>query len=161
MSKKKKAPAKPGQKLIAKNKQAHRLYEIVEKIEAGISLRGCEVKSLREGRVTLKEGYVRFKDGEAWLVGVHIAPYENTGPYDQPEPERDRRLLLHGHEIRTLQAKVEQKGLTVVPVRMYFARGKVKVEIGLGKGKDVHSKRETIKARDIERDTARQLAAYK
>lgn len=161
MSKKKTTPATPGQKLIARNKQAHRLYEIVDKIEAGISLRGCEVKSLREGRVTLKEGYIRFRDGEAWLVGVHIAPYENTGPHDQPDPERDRRLLLHGYEITKLQAQVEQKGLTVVPVRMYFSRGKVKVEIGLGKGKNVHSKKEDIKARDIARDTARQLAAYK
>lgn len=147
--------------VIGQNKQARRLYEFIETFEAGIALQGCEVKSLREGRVSFKDGYVRFKNNEAWLIGVHIAPYENTSLFDRPEPERARRLLLHKGEIERLQAKAEQKGLSVIPVKMYFARGKVKVQLALGKGKNVHSKKEDIKQRDIERDTARQLAAYK
>ncbi|GAB7021883.1 SsrA-binding protein SmpB [Salidesulfovibrio brasiliensis] len=155
--KKKKAPSN----VIGQNKQARRLYEFLETFEAGIALQGSEVKSLREGRVAFKDGYVRFKNGEAWLVGVHIAPYENTSLFDRPDPDRSRRLLLHKSEIERLQAKAEQKGLSVIPVKMYITRGKVKVQLALGKGKNVHSKKEDIKQRDIERDTARQLAAYK
>lgn len=159
MAKKKKKKVSPN--TIAQNKQARRLYEILETYEAGISLRGSEVKSLREGQVSFKDGYIGFRDGSAFLVGVHIAPYEKTGAFDQHEPERARRLLLHKGEIETLQSKVEQKGLTVVPMKMYFSRGKVKVQIGLGRGKNVHSKKQDLKDRDIARDTARQLAAYK
>jgi len=146
---------------IAVNKQAHRLYEILETFEAGLSLAGSEVKSLRGGQVSFKDGYVSFRSGSAFLVGVHIAPYEKTGVYDQHDPERPRRLLLHKQEIETLTAKTEQKGLTVVPMKLYFSRGKVKLQIGLGRGKNVHSKKEDLKARDIARDTARQLADYK
>lgn len=159
MAKKKKS--KPSPNTIGTNKQARRLYEILETMEAGISLLGSEVKSLRAGQVSFTDGYVSFRDGSAFLVGVHIAPYEKTGVYDQHEPARPRRLLLHKREIDYLQAKNEQKGLTVVPMKMYFARGKVKVQLGLGRGKNVHSKKQDIKARDIERDTARQLARYK
>ena len=158
MSKKNKGAAAPG--AIGVNKQARRLYEFLDTAEAGISLVGSEVKSLREGRVSFKDGYVAFKNGEAWLVGVHIAPYENTGPYDQHDPERPRRLLLHRREIDVLRTKAEQKGLSVIPVRMYFTRGKVKLEIALGRGKNVHSRKEELKERDIKRDTARQLADY-
>ncbi|WP_243545079.1 SsrA-binding protein SmpB [Pseudodesulfovibrio tunisiensis] len=158
MAKKKK---KVSSNTIAVNKQARRLYEFVETLEAGISLVGSEVKSLRLGAVNIKDGYVRFKDGQAFLVGVHIAPYEKTGIYDQHDPERPRRLLLHKREIAMLAAKVEQRGLTVIPTKLYFARGRVKVQIALGKGKNVHSKKQDIKDRDIARDTARQLAAYK
>lgn len=159
MAKKKKKKASPN--TIGTNKQARRLYEILETFEAGISLLGSEVKSLRDSHVTFKDGYVSFRGGSAFLVGVHISPYEKTGSYDQHDPERPRRLLLHKREIVALQAKVEQKGLTVVPMKMYFSRGKVKVQIGLGKGKNVHSKKHDLKARDIARDTARQLASYK
>lgn len=161
MGKKKKNKAKVSPNTIALNKQARRLYEILEDYEAGISLLGSEVKSLRAGQVSFKDGYVQFRDGEAFLVGVHIAPYEKTGTFDQHDPERPRRLLLHKREIESLQAKTEQKGLSVVPLKMYFSRGKVKVAIGLGRGKNVHSKKQDIKDRDIARDTARQLAAYK
>ncbi|MEF2143858.1 MAG: SsrA-binding protein SmpB [Desulfovibrionaceae bacterium] len=161
MAKNKKQTVSDGRKVIGTNKQARRLYEFLETFEAGLSLVGSEVKSLREGRVSFKDGYVRIKDGEAWLVGVHIAPWEHTGPYDQHDPERPRRLLLHGYEIEKLQAKVDQKGLTVIPVCMYFKRGRVKLEIALGRGKNVHDRRDDLKARDIARDTARQLAAYK
>lgn len=159
MAKKKKS--KPSPDTIGTNKQARRLYEILETFEAGISLLGSEVKSLRAGQVSFADGYVSFRDGSAFLVGVHIAPYEKTGVYDQHDPVRPRRLLLHKREIGLLQAKSEQKGLTVVPMKMYFARGKVKVQIGLGRGKNVHSKKQDIKDRDIARDTARQLARYK
>jgi SsrA-binding protein len=152
MKKKKASP-----NLIQANKQARRLYDLLETLEAGISLTGSEVKSLRESKVSFKDGYVDFQNHEAVLVGVHIAPYENAG-YAQHEPERPRRLLLHRAEIDRLQAKAEQKGLTVIPTRMYFARGKIKVEIALAKGKKIHDRREDIKKRDIERDTARQLA---
>lgn len=158
---KKKKKSKVSPNTIALNKQARRLYEILEDVEAGLSLVGSEVKSLRAGQVSFKDGYVRFTDGEAFLVGVHIAPYEKTGQFDQHDPERPRRLLLHKREIENLQTKTEQKGLSVIPLRLYFARGKVKVQIGLGRGKNVHSKKQDLKDRDIARDTARQLAAYK
>lgn len=148
-----------GEKLIASNKNARRLYELLETFEAGVALMGSEVKSLRAGHVSFKDGYVRLKDGQAWLVGVHIAPYENA-VHTGHDPERERRLLLHAHEIAQLQAKVEQKGLTVVPVRLYLKQGRVKLEIALGRGKKVHDRRDDIKNRDIARDTARELARY-
>ncbi len=159
MAKKQKKKTSPN--TIGTNKQARRLYEILETFEAGISLLGSEVKSLREGQVAFKDGYVSFRDNSAFLVGVHISPYEKTGMFDQHDPERPRRLLLHKREIEALQSKVDQKGLTIVPMKMYFSRGKVKVQIGLGRGKNVHSKKQDLKDRDIARDTARQLAAYK
>lgn len=159
MAKKKKSKTSPN--TIGTNKQARRLYEILETFEAGLSLLGSEVKSLRGGHVAFKDGYITFHDGSAFLVGVHIAPYEQTGMYDQHDPERKRRLLMHKAEIDHLQSKVDQKGLTVVPMKMYFSRGKVKLQIGLGRGKNVHSKKQDLKDRDIMRDTQRQLAAYK
>lgn len=157
----KKSKTKTASNLIGTNKQARRNYEFIETFEAGLELKGGEVKSLREGRVSFMDGYVRFTNGEAWLVGVHIAPYENVSVYDQPEPERPRRLLLHKAEILKLVAKVDQKGLTVIPVRMYWVRGNAKLEIALAKGKNVHSRKEELKSRDMQRDTDRQLAAYK
>ncbi|WP_320007051.1 SsrA-binding protein SmpB [Maridesulfovibrio sp.] len=152
--KKKKSPSS-----IALNKQARRNYEFVETIEAGLVLQGTEVKSLRQGLVSFMDGYINFKDGEAWLVGVHIAPYDHAG-YTQHEPDRQRKLLLHAHEIEKLQSRVEQKGLTVIPVRLYFSKGKIKLEIALAKGRNVHNRKEELKRRDIARDTARQLANY-
>ena len=150
-----------GKKMIAVNKQARRLYDFVETLEAGLALVGPEVKSLREGRVSFKDGYVRFGDDGAWLVGVHIAPYENVGAYDRPDPERPRRLLLHGREIERLKARVEQRGLTVIPVSMYFTRGRAKLEIALARGRNVHDKKDALKQRDLDRDAQRQLAQYK
>jgi SsrA-binding protein len=157
--KKKKKKVSPG--TIATNKQARRLYEILETFEAGLSLRGSEVKSLRAGQISFSDGYISFHDGSAFLVGVHIAPYEQTGQFDQHDPDRRRRLLMHKSEIEMLQTKVDQKGLTVVPMKVYLSRGKIKLQIGLGRGKNVHSKKQDLKDRDIARDTARQLAAYK
>ena len=121
---------------------------------------GSELKSLREGRVNFMDGYVRFQNHEAWLTGVHIAPYANAG-MDPHEPTRERKLLLHHREIDHLQAKAAQKGLTVIPVRLYFKNGRVKLEIALGKGKNVHDRRDDLKARDMDRDTQRQLADLK
>ncbi|WP_421899160.1 SsrA-binding protein SmpB [Maridesulfovibrio sp.] len=152
--KKKKSPSS-----IALNKQARRNYEFVETLEAGLVLKGTEVKSLRQGLVSFMDGYINFKEGEAWLVGIHIAPYDHAG-YTQHEPDRPRKLLLHAREIEKLQTRVEQKGLTVVPVRLYFSRGNIKLEIALAKGRNVHNRKEELKRRDIARDTARQLANY-
>ncbi|WP_320173512.1 SsrA-binding protein SmpB [Maridesulfovibrio sp.] len=152
--KKKKSPSS-----IALNKQARRNYEFVETLEAGLVLKGTEVKSLRQGLVSFMDGYINFKEGEAWLVGVHIAPYDHAG-YTQHEPDRPRKLLLHAREIEKLQSRVEQKGLTVVPVKLYFSKGKIKLEIALAKGRNVHNRKEELKRRDIARDTARQLANY-
>ncbi|GAB6177578.1 SsrA-binding protein SmpB [Desulfobaculum senezii] len=153
-------PAPSGIKIIAQNKNARRNYEILDTFEAGISLMGSEVKSLRAGRVNFKDGYVRIMDGEAILIGVHIAPYENA-VHTGHEPERERKLLLHRREIDALSAKVDQKGLSVVPLKMYLKRGKVKVEIALGRGKKTYDRRDDIKKRDIARDTAREVARYK
>jgi SsrA-binding protein len=148
-----------GEKLIAQNKKARHLYEFLEKYEAGLVLTGTEVKSLRAGRISFKDGYVKFTDGEAFLVGVHIAPYEHAG-VDSHEPERPRKLLLHASELHILRTKVEQKGLTVTPVRLYFKNGKAKVEIALARGKKVFDRRDDLKARDLDRDAARELERH-
>ncbi|MBQ4133494.1 MAG: SsrA-binding protein SmpB [Desulfovibrionaceae bacterium] len=145
---------------IAVNRKARHYYEFLENIEAGIVLTGSEVKSLRAGKVSFADAYVYFKGGEAWLSSLHIAPYENAG-YAQHKPERERKLLLHAWEISNLAGKVEQKGLTIVPVRMYFRGGRVKVELALARGKKMQDQRETLKQRAEERDTARELARYK
>ncbi len=152
--KKKKSPSS-----IAINKQARRNYDFVETLEAGLVLKGTEVKSLRQGQVSFNDGYISFKEGEAWLIGIHIAPYDHAG-HTQHDPDRPRKLLLHEREIEQLQAKSEQKGLTVIPVKLYFSRGKIKLGIALAKGRNVHNRKEELKRRDIARDTARQLANY-
>jgi SsrA-binding protein len=149
----------PGEKLIASNKKVRHEYELLDKYEAGLVLTGSEVKSLREGKVSFKDSYVRIEHGEAWLSGVRIAPYENAG-YAQHDPERDKKLLLHGREIALLARKTEAKGLTVVPTRMYFKQGRAKCEIALARGKQVHDKRQAIKDRDLAREAERQLAKY-
>ncbi len=142
---------------IAVNKKARHLYELSEFLEAGISLTGPEVKSIRAGKVNFIDSYVEFRQGEAWLVSLHVAPYANAG-YAPQDPDRPRRLLLHAREIGRLAGTVAQTGLTVVPVRLYFSRGKIKVEIALGRGKKLHDHRETLKRRAEERDMARELA---
>ena len=142
---------------VAVNKKARHLYELSDFTEAGIMLTGPEVKSIRAGKVNFIDSYVDFRQNEAWLVSLHIAPYSNAG-YAPQEPDRARKLLLHEQEIAKFSGMVAQKGLTVVPVRLYFARGKVKVEIALGKGKKLHDHRETLKRRAEERDMAREMA---
>jgi SsrA-binding protein len=143
--------------LISDNRKARHYYDFLEFVEAGLVLRGSEVKSLRQGQVNFLDSHVDFRQGEAWLIGMHIAPYDHAG-YDAPEPDRARKLLLHGTEIRTLAAKVEQKGLTVVPLKLYFKTGKVKVELALARGRKLHDQREELKRRAEALDTRRELA---
>jgi len=146
-----------GIKIVAKNKTAWHEYFVLEKIEAGIALAGTEVKSVRmKGAISLKESYVNFEKGEAWLVGARISPYEQGNIYNHP-PERPRKLLLHKREILKLQRRVEEKGLTVVPLCTYFKQGKLKVEIGLCKGKHTFDKRETVQQREADREMSRIL----
>jgi SsrA-binding protein len=143
-------------KPIATNRQARRNYEIVETCEAGIALQGTEVKSLRAGNVQLRESYAKVEDGEVWLYNCHISPYE-FGNIHNHDPMRPRKLLLHRQEIRRLYGKTAERGFTLVPTRMYFKRGRAKVELGLGKGKLLHDKREDIKARDAALEMKRAL----
>ena len=137
-------------KIVATNKKASHDYFVEETYEAGIALSGTEVKSVRLGKVNLRDSYVTLKSGEALLVGTHISPYEK-GSYFNVDPLRIRKLLLHKTEIRRLKARTEQKGFTVVPLRIYFKDSLVKVEIGLCRGKDLYDKRETLKRREEER----------
>jgi len=149
---KKKAPSS-----IAKNKKAWHLYELSDFMEAGISLTGPEVKSIRDGHVNFTDSYVDFRNQEAFLVGLHIAPYANADIATQ-DPVRARKLLLHAKEIRHLSIQVEQKGITIIPVRLYFKFGKVKVEIAQGKGKKLHDHRNALKQRAELRDAQRDMA---
>ena len=151
-SKKKQSPG-----TIAVNKKARHLYELSEFLEAGISLTGPEIKSIRLGRVSFQDSYVEFKQGSAFVVNLHIAPYENAG-YAPQDPDRDRRLLMHAREIARYAGLVAQKGLTVVPVRMYFQHGKVELESAVGRGKKLFDKREDLKRRAEERDAQREMA---
>lgn len=151
-----KKPEGAGRKIIAQNKKVRRNFELIEFIEAGLSLLGPEVKSLRAGRVSFGEGYVVFRSGEAFLTGVHIPAYENSG-YTVPDPDRERKLLLHRGQIDYLTASVEKKGLTVVPVSIYFKGGKIKVEIALARGKNLVDRRHDLKSKAVQRDTEREL----
>ena len=143
-----------GRKVVASNRQARFNYEILDTFEAGIVLRGSEVKSLRAGHVQLKDSYADIRDGEVWLVNAHISPYSfaEGGGHD---PERQRKLLLHRREIDRLFGRIREEGLTLVPTQMYFSDGKAKVELGLGKGKRRHDKRRTIVERQQKREMAR------
>ncbi|MFQ6612024.1 MAG: SsrA-binding protein SmpB [Fidelibacterota bacterium] len=144
-------------KIVARNRKAYHEYHILEKYEAGIELSGSEVKSIREGRASLKEGFIQVRKGQVWLIGMHISPYSHTG-YSGHEPIRDRRLLLRKREIMKLNQFITQKGLTAIPLQLYFnLRGWAKVEIGVARGKKFYDKREAIKARDLERDKNREL----
>ncbi|HKR63608.1 MAG TPA: SsrA-binding protein SmpB [Thermoanaerobaculia bacterium] len=153
-------PAKPdsGEKLIASNKKALHDYFIVQKIEAGVALTGTEVKSLRAGNAQLKDSYVTLKDGEAFLFGAHISPYSH-GNLENHDPERTRKLLLHRREIEKLHAQTAEKGLTVVPLRLYFKSGKVKVEIAVVRGKKQYDKRETERKKELDREAAQAVKA--
>ncbi len=144
---------------IAENRKARQYYEFIEFFEAGIVLTGPEVKSLRAGQVSFGDSFVECRNGEAWLVGLRIAPYERAG-YVEQEPDRSRKLLLHGREINLLATKIEQKGLTVVPVKLYFKAGKVKVEIALARGRKIHDQREELKRRAEARDVERELVRH-
>jgi SsrA-binding protein len=144
------APESP--RAIADNRKASHDYHVLETFEAGIALLGTEVKAIREGRVNLRDSYARLDKGEAWLLNVHISPYSHTG-YAHHEERRQRKLLLHRSELRKLTGRVAEKGLTLVPLRMYFKKGRVKVMVGLAKGKHMYDKRETIRRREVDRET--------
>ena len=139
---------------IARNKRARFDYHILETFEAGLVLKGTEVKSLRDGRANISDAYGIIKDGEAYLLNLHISPYESRG-YADHEPDRTRKLLLHRKEIRRLIGAVERQGLTLVPLELYFKHGKAKVALALGKGKKLHDKRDTERERDAAREIAR------
>ena len=140
------------QKNIAENRKAFHDYHVVETFEAGIVLVGTEVKSIREGSANLRDSFARVEDGEIWVYNIHINPYSHRG-YTDHEPTRRRKLLLHRQEIRKLIGRTVEKGMTLVPTRLYFKNGHVKLSLGLAKGKQAHDKRETIKRREVERET--------
>jgi SsrA-binding protein len=155
MAKGKKRKVAPGD--VASNRQASYRYNLLERFECGIVLTGTEVKSLREGKAQLKDSYALVRDGEVWLVGVYIPPY-GPAAHDNHDPERTRKLLLHRSEIERLVGRTHERGLTLVPTRMYFsgARSRAKVEIALAKGKDLYDKRDSIRTRDMARDVQRE-----
>ena len=148
--------AKETKKLIANNKKAFHDYFIEEKIEAGISLAGTEVKSLRMGKCSIKEAFIRIEKGEVLVYGMHISPYEKGNIFNK-DPLRIRKLLLHKHEIRKLEGEIARKGYTIVPLSVYFSGSLVKVEIGLAKGKKLYDKRQDIAKKDQRREAERQF----
>jgi SsrA-binding protein len=150
-----KRKAAPGD--VATNRQASYRYHLLDRMEAGLVLEGSEVKSLRAGKAQIKDGYVGMREGEAWLHNVHIAPYAPASR-ENHEPERPRKLLLHRSELERLEQRTRERGLTVVPTRLYFRGGRAKVEIALARGKDVGDKRQTIRERDEKREMQRALA---
>jgi SsrA-binding protein len=141
-------------KTVATNRKARFEYQLLETFEAGLVLKGTEIKSVRRGQISLQEAYVRTDGRQAWLVGAHIAPYEHASAF-QHDPDREKKLLLNKREIRELFDAVRIKGLTIIPVRVYLKGGRAKVEIAIAKGKKKYDKRETIKKRDIEREDSR------
>ena len=149
-------PDKVRHRDVAVNRRAYHDYFIDETLEAGLVLQGTEVKSLRAGRANLREGFVRLDGREGWLENVHISAYEQGG-YVNHEPVRPRKLLLHADEIASLVGKVKQKGYTLVPIRLYFARNRAKVEIGLGRGKKLYDKRQALAQADAKREMERAL----
>ncbi len=152
--------SEPERKSVCKNRKARFAYEIEETVEAGLELRGSEVKSLREGRANLVDAYASIRRGEAWLRKAHISPYQQAGP-ENHEPTRERKLLLHRREIRKLSRKLRERGYTLIPLEIYFRRGRAKVELALARGKKLHDKRRAIAdretARELQRATKRRL----
>jgi SsrA-binding protein len=140
------------QRLIADNRKAYHDYHVLDSWEAGVALLGTEVKAIREGSVNLRDSYARLENGEVWLMNLHISPYSHTG-YAHHDERRQRKLLLHRHEIEKLSGRVVERGLTLVPLRMYLNKGRVKVALALVKGKQAHDKRETIRRREVDRET--------
>ncbi len=142
-------------KLIAANRKAHHDYTLEQRFEAGVALQGWEVKSIRAGKIQIADSYVLIKKGEAWLIGSNIVPLLSASTHVKPEPDRTRKLLLHRKEINTLLGLTERRGYTLIPLSAYWKQGKVKLEIGLAKGKKLYDKRETAKDRDWEREKSR------
>lgn len=155
-------PARPKEnehKNFAVNRQATHYYHFLEKFETGIELTGTEVKSIREGRATIKDGYARLRNGELWLIDCHIGAYA-AGSYLNKDSLRERRLLLHRHELNKLAGKTQEKGLTLIPLRFYLKRNLIKCEIALAKGKTVFDRRETLRKRTIDRETAQDIREH-
>ncbi|HAP36779.1 MAG TPA: SsrA-binding protein [Bacteroidetes bacterium] len=145
---------KSEERIAISNRRARFEYEILESFEAGIVLVGSEVKSLRQGKANLQDSYALVKNGEVWLLNMHINPYEQANQFNH-DPLRTRKLLLNKSEIAKLQVKTNEKGLTLIPLKLYFKKGNAKVELGIGKGKKLHDKRESIKERDVTREMQR------
>jgi len=143
-----------GERTLATNRRARHEYEILETFEAGIALRGTEVKSLRESQLTFKDAYATIRNDEAWLVGCHISPYSH-GTDANHDPDRDRKLLLHRSELKRLTGKVAERGLTLIPLRLYLKRGRVKLEVGLARGRKLHDKRSALREREVRREMDR------
>lgn len=148
---------KEPRKLTVTNRKAWHEYAIDETFEAGIALAGTEVKSIRAGKVNLQDSFCRIEDGEVWVHAMYVAPYEFANRW-APDPRRPRKLLLHKNEIERLRVRAEQKGLTIVPLKLFFERGYAKLEIGIGRGKKLYDKRQAIAERDVERERRREAA---
>jgi len=149
-----------GIRVVAQNRKARYEYEIVEVLEAGMVLLGTEVKSLREGRANLKDSYAKVKKGEIFLYGLHISPYSHAS-YDNHEPERVRKLLLHQEEIKRLVGKTQERGFSLIPLKIYFKQGKAKIELALARGKKLYDKRESLKRKEEARDLERLRKRHK
>jgi SsrA-binding protein len=144
-----------GTKTVARNRRAFHEYAIEEKFECGIELVGSEVKSIRAGNIAFGDSYGRIRDGQLWLVGLRVSPYDQASIFNH-EPDRERRLLMHKDEVRRMRRRVEERGYTLIPLQIYFKGGLVKIELGLGKGKRQYDKRQAIKQRDQRRDAERE-----
>jgi SsrA-binding protein len=142
-------------RVLARNRRARFNYEILETVEAGIVLRGTEIKSIRDGRVSLQEAYGRYQDGELWLLGMHVAPYPGAGPFNQHDPHRPKKLLMHRREIRRLGLTVERERLTLVPLRLYIKGHRAKVELALARGRARTDRRQVIREREARREMGR------
>jgi SsrA-binding protein len=140
------------EKVLTVNRKAFHDYAIEETVEAGLVLTGTEIKSLRQGRMNLRDAYARIEHGQAWLLNMHISPYQQAGQHDQHDPDRARKLLLHRDEIRRLAQLTNAKGMTVVPIRLVLRRGRAKVDLGVARGKKLYDKRESLAAREAQRD---------
>jgi len=149
-----------GRRVVLRNRKARHEYEILDTFEAGLVLRGAEVKSLRDGKASFTDAFARIEDGEAWLYNLHITPWESA-TVDAPDPKRTRKLLLHGHEIDKLAAATQQKGLTLVPLDLYFRRGHAKMTLALARGKKLHDKRETLRREAMRREAERAMEKYR
>ncbi|HVX17284.1 MAG TPA: SsrA-binding protein SmpB [Acidimicrobiales bacterium] len=152
------APARDGINVVATNRQARRNYDVLDSFEAGVVLRGSEVKSLRESKVSLTDTYARIVGGELWLIGLHVSPYSHAAAHSGHQADRDRKLLVHRKELELLARRVDIDRLQLVPLSLYFKDGRAKIEIAVARGRKVHDKRQAIAERDADRDTQRALA---
>jgi SsrA-binding protein len=145
------------EKVITVNRKAYHDYAVEETLEAGLVLTGTEIKSIRQGRMNLRDAYARVENGEAWLIGMHISPYQQAGQHDQHQPDRTRKLLLHKDEIRKLAQQTQAKGMTLVPLKLALRSGRVKLELGVARGKKLYDKRQSLAEREAQRDIERAM----